>query len=78
MSSPFPCSDPKLDTACKLLRVLYTVDLRDLQDKIDETLVKLQNITGDPKYVCAAVLGREAWPCTPAPPTPVYKETPAV
>jgi|UniRef100_A0A7S4G3M7 RLL motif-containing protein 1 len=45
----FTTGDPKLDTACKLLRVLYTVDLRDLQDKIDETLVKLQNITGDPK-----------------------------
>jgi RLL motif-containing protein 1 len=45
----FTTGVPKLDNACKLLRVLYTADLRDLQDAIDETLIRLQNITGDPK-----------------------------
>eukprot|EP00667_Euglena_gracilis_P016892 EG_transcript_17726 len=45
----FTTGDPKLDNACKVLRVLYTADLRDLQDSIDETLIRLQNITGDPK-----------------------------
>eukprot|EP00997_Jenningsia_sp_PLL12_P011428 NODE_9039_length_385_cov_22.139881_g8144_i0.p2 GENE.NODE_9039_length_385_cov_22.139881_g8144_i0~~NODE_9039_length_385_cov_22.139881_g8144_i0.p2 ORF type:complete len:77 (+),score=13.28 NODE_9039_length_385_cov_22.139881_g8144_i0:81-311(+) len=41
--------EQKLDDACKLLRILYTADLRDLQDKIDDALIKLQNATGDPR-----------------------------
>lgn len=45
----FEVPDPKLEAACKILRLLYTADLRDLQDRIDEVIVKLQNITGDPK-----------------------------
>lgn len=45
----FTTGDAKLDIASKLLRVLYTADLRELQDTVDETIIKLQNVTGDPR-----------------------------
>eukprot|EP01001_Neometanema_parovale_P009114 NODE_5361_length_953_cov_30.145783_g5145_i0.p1 GENE.NODE_5361_length_953_cov_30.145783_g5145_i0~~NODE_5361_length_953_cov_30.145783_g5145_i0.p1 ORF type:complete len:269 (-),score=66.47 NODE_5361_length_953_cov_30.145783_g5145_i0:86-892(-) len=45
----FTTGDTQLDNAARVLRILYTDDLRELQDKIDETLVTLQNTTGDPK-----------------------------
>ena len=45
----FSTGDQKLDNACKLLRVLYTADMRELQDTVDDTIIKLQNVTGDPR-----------------------------
>eukprot|EP01062_Namystynia_karyoxenos_P001590 TRINITY_DN10542_c0_g1_i1.p1 TRINITY_DN10542_c0_g1~~TRINITY_DN10542_c0_g1_i1.p1 ORF type:complete len:295 (+),score=124.24 TRINITY_DN10542_c0_g1_i1:84-887(+) len=41
--------DARMDTAVRILRLLYTADLRDLQDRIDEVIVEIQEHTADPK-----------------------------
>lgn len=45
----FKTGDPVLDHAAKILRLLYIRDLRDLQTKINETIVGIQKITANPK-----------------------------
>lgn len=41
--------DKVLNDAAKILRLLHIQDLRDLQTKINETIVNLQTITANPK-----------------------------
>lgn len=45
----FASGDPILDEAAKVLRLLHLSELRDLQTKINELIVALQQITADPK-----------------------------
>jgi len=45
----FNMSDAMLDNAAKGLSLLYIQDLRNLQTKINETIVAVQNITANPK-----------------------------
>lgn len=45
----FDSGDPVLDEAAKVLRLLHLSELRDLQTKINELIVSLQQITADPK-----------------------------
>lgn len=41
--------DPVLKHAAKILRMLYIQDLRNLQTKANEMIVKAQNVTANPK-----------------------------
>ncbi|XP_042882907.1 RNA transcription, translation and transport factor protein-like [Penaeus japonicus] len=45
----FDTGDNVLNNAGKALRLMYIHDLRDLQTKINESIVAVQNITADPK-----------------------------
>ncbi|XP_012285473.1 RNA transcription, translation and transport factor protein [Orussus abietinus] len=45
----FNMGDPVLNNAAKVLRLLYIHDLRELQTKINEAIVSVQNITANPK-----------------------------
>ncbi|XP_011504365.1 PREDICTED: UPF0568 protein C14orf166 homolog [Ceratosolen solmsi marchali] len=45
----FNMVDPVLNNAAKILSILYIQDLRDLQTKINEAIVNVQNITANPK-----------------------------
>lgn len=45
----FNMGDAMLDNAAKGLSLLYIQDLRNLQTKINETIVAVQNITANPK-----------------------------
>ncbi|XP_012538552.1 RNA transcription, translation and transport factor protein [Monomorium pharaonis] len=45
----FHMGDAMLDNAAKGLSLLYIQDLRNLQTKINETIVAVQNITANPK-----------------------------
>ncbi|XP_020282631.1 UPF0568 protein C14orf166 homolog [Pseudomyrmex gracilis] len=45
----FNMGDKMLDNAAKGLSLLYIQDLRNLQTKINETIVAVQSITADPK-----------------------------
>jgi len=45
----FNMGDTMLDDAAKGLSLLYIQDLRNLQTKINETIVAVQNITANPK-----------------------------
>ena len=45
----FDSGDLALDEAAKVLRLLHLSELRDLQTKINEVIVTLQQITADPK-----------------------------
>lgn len=45
----FNMGDAMLDDAAKGLSLLYIQDLRNLQTKINETIVAVQNITANPK-----------------------------
>lgn len=45
----FDSGDPALDEAAKVLRLLHLSELRELQTKINELIVSLQQITADPK-----------------------------
>uniref|UniRef100_A0A915IFW4 RNA transcription, translation and transport factor protein n=1 Tax=Romanomermis culicivorax TaxID=13658 RepID=A0A915IFW4_ROMCU len=47
--SGIDAGDFVLNRAVKILRLLHVRELRDLQTKINETIVDLQNITADPK-----------------------------
>lgn len=44
----FATGDSGLDKACKVLRLLHISDLRDLQTKINELIVAVQNLTANP------------------------------
>lgn len=55
---PFPIMDiaagfqldkPALENAAKILALLYIQDIRNLQTKINESIVRVQNITANPK-----------------------------
>ena len=48
-SSTLSISDYVLDEAVKILRLLHIRDLRQLQSKINEALVSVQQVTADPK-----------------------------
>lgn len=41
--------DKVLNEAVKILRLLHIKELRDLQTKINETIVNIQSITANPK-----------------------------
>lgn len=45
----FDLGDPVLGEAAKTLRLLHIKELRELQTKINELIVAVQNITADPK-----------------------------
>ncbi|XP_054707395.1 RNA transcription, translation and transport factor protein-like [Uloborus diversus] len=45
----FETGDPVLEKAAKILRLCFIHDLRDLQTKINEIIVAVQNITANPK-----------------------------
>lgn len=45
----FNMGDAALNNAAKVLSLLYIQDLRDLQTKINEAIVSVQNITANPK-----------------------------
>ena len=45
----FDLGDPVLSEAAKVLRLLHIKELRDLQTKINELIVSVQNITANPK-----------------------------
>jgi RLL motif-containing protein 1 len=45
----FDLGDPALDEAAKVLRLLHIQELRDLQTRINELIVAVQDITADPK-----------------------------
>ena len=45
----FDTGDYVLNTACKVLRLLYIHDLRALQTSVNECIVSVQAITADPK-----------------------------
>ncbi|EZA51948.1 hypothetical protein DMN91_007532 [Ooceraea biroi] len=49
VESSFNMGDIMLDNAAKGLSLLYIQDLRNLQTKINETIVAVQNITANPK-----------------------------
>jgi RLL motif containing protein 1 len=45
----FSTGDPGVDIAATVLRMLYIKDMRELQDQIDAAIVKMQEITAEPK-----------------------------
>ncbi len=45
----FDCGDYVLNDAAKGLRLLHVTELRDLQTRINETIVVVQNMTADPR-----------------------------
>mmetsp|Transcript_37523 Transcript_37523/g.105968 ORF Transcript_37523/g.105968 Transcript_37523/m.105968 type:complete len:249 (+) Transcript_37523:177-923(+) len=45
----FSTGDDGVDTAAKVLRMLYIKDLRELQTQIDHAIVSMQELTADPK-----------------------------
>ena len=45
----FSTGDQGVDIAATVLRMLYIKDMRELQDQIDSAIVKMQEITADPK-----------------------------
>jgi len=45
----FDTGDKVLDGACKVMRLLYINDLRDLQTKINEIIARIQSVTANPK-----------------------------
>ncbi|XP_022081241.1 UPF0568 protein C14orf166 homolog isoform X2 [Acanthaster planci] len=45
----FETKDPALDEASRILRLLHVAELRDLQTRINEAIVAVQNITANPK-----------------------------
>ncbi|XP_076635521.1 RNA transcription, translation and transport factor protein-like [Colletes latitarsis] len=45
----FQLSNPALENATKILALLYIQDIRNLQTKINEVIVRVQNITANPK-----------------------------
>lgn len=45
----FSTGDEVLDRAASVLRLLYVADLRELQTKVDEILVQMQEYTANPK-----------------------------
>ncbi|XP_062503017.1 RNA transcription, translation and transport factor protein-like [Corticium candelabrum] len=45
----FSISDPVLNDAAKVLRLLHVAELRDLQTKINEIIVAVQKLTANPK-----------------------------
>lgn len=45
----FSTGDQGVDIAATVLRMLYIKDMRELQDQIDAAIVKMQEITADPK-----------------------------
>lgn len=45
----FDTGDKILDNAGRVLRLLRVHELRDLQTKINEIIVAVQNVTADPK-----------------------------
>jgi len=49
IGSDFNMGDIMLNNAAKGLSLLYIQDLRNLQTKINETIVAVQNITANPK-----------------------------
>lgn len=49
MESGFNMGDVMLDNAAKGLSLLYIQDLRNLQTKINETIVAVQSLTANPK-----------------------------
>ncbi|XP_015922274.1 RNA transcription, translation and transport factor protein [Parasteatoda tepidariorum] len=48
-SLEFESSDPVLNKAAKILRLCFVHDLRELQTKINEIIVSVQNVTANPK-----------------------------
>eukprot|EP01079_Euglenida_sp_SAG-EU17-18_P004103 gene4103-746_t len=49
LPSGLSLNDPQLDQFVRVLRVLFTSDLRELQDIIDNALLEFQSLTEDPK-----------------------------
>jgi RLL motif-containing protein 1 len=45
----FSTGDQGVDVAAMVLRMLYIKDTRELQDQIDAAIVKMQEITAEPK-----------------------------
>ncbi|XP_031841079.1 RNA transcription, translation and transport factor protein [Nomia melanderi] len=45
----FQLSKPSIENAAKILALLYIQDIRNLQTKINEVIVRVQNITANPK-----------------------------
>ena len=45
----FELNKPALENAAKILALLYIQDIRNLQTKINEVIVRVQNITANPK-----------------------------
>ncbi|XP_054000384.1 RNA transcription, translation and transport factor protein [Hylaeus anthracinus] len=45
----FQLNKPALENAAKILTLLYIQDIRNLQTKINEVIVRVQNITANPK-----------------------------
>lgn len=45
----FTISDPVLNEAAKILRLLHVAELRDLQTRINEIIVAVQKLTANPK-----------------------------
>jgi len=45
----FDSEDKVLNNAAKIMRLLHIRELRDLQTKINETIVSIQNVTANPK-----------------------------
>ncbi len=45
----FSTDDPALDDASRILRLLHVSELRDLQTRINESIVAVQKITANPK-----------------------------
>lgn len=45
----FSTNDPQVDVAAMVLRLLYIKDVRQLQDQIDTAIVRMQELTANPK-----------------------------
>lgn len=45
----FQLNKPAMENAAKILALLYIQDIRNLQTKINEVIVSVQNITANPK-----------------------------
>jgi RLL motif-containing protein 1 len=45
----FETGDATVDTAAALLRMLYVADLRELQDAVNDILIRVQEFTADPR-----------------------------
>lgn len=45
----FDTNDKELNEAAKILRLLHIKELRDLQTRINETIVLIQEVTANPK-----------------------------